>query len=135
MYQNFTQIRVRYAETDQMGVVYYGIYPQYFEVGRVESLRALGITYKEMEESGYMLPVSELTVKYLKPALYDDLLHIHTQISKWPSTKLIFEHVINNNEGVLLAKGVVELVFVDHKKRRPIRPPHYFLDILKPYFQ
>jgi acyl-CoA thioester hydrolase len=104
-----TQIRVRYGETDQMGYCYYGNYAQYFEVGRVEALRTVGLSYKELEEQGIMLPVSEFNVKYLSPAFYDDLLTIKTTITK--------------------IKGA-RLVFVSKETMRPISPPENFLQII-----
>ena len=86
MYQSTTQTRVRYAETDQMNVVYYGNYAQYFEIGRVESMRALGYTYKRMEDEGIILPVVELHTRYLRPATYDDLLTVKTTLREMPLT-------------------------------------------------
>ena len=134
-YVKRTSIRVRYAETDQMGVVYYGNYPQYFEVGRVESLRSLGMTYKQMEEDGIMLPVLKLEVKYLKPALYDDLLTIETRIETLPSTRITFHHSVFNEQGTRLTEGLVELVFVNRTTRRPCKAPNDFLQRIEPYFR
>lgn len=126
--------RVRYAETDQMGVVYYGNYPQYFEIGRVEALRSLNLSYKKMEEQGIILPVLKLEVKYLAPATYDDLLEIRTEIREMPSTRITFHHEIRNQEGKLLTLGMVQLVFVDRKRNRPCAAPQYFLDKIIPFF-
>lgn len=134
MYSNQTTLRTRYAETDQMGVVYYGNYPQFFEVGRVETLRALDITYRNMEEDGIMLPVLKLEVKYLKPALYDDELTIKTFLKEMPSTRITFHHEIYDSAGELLTIGLVQLVFVDADTRRPMRCPQYVIDKLEPYF-
>ena len=86
-------LRTRYAETDQMGVVYYGNYPQYLELGRVEWLRAIGLTYKEMEAEGIMMPVVSLQIQYKKPALYDELITIRTKLKDLPSTKLFALYV------------------------------------------
>lgn len=127
--------RVRYAETDQMGVVYYGNYPQFFEIGRVEALRSLGLTYKEMEARGIMLPVLKLEVKYIAPATYDDLIEIRTEIREMPSTRITFQHEIRNEEGKLLTLGMVQLVFVNIETKRPVQAPEYFTDLLKPYFK
>jgi acyl-CoA thioester hydrolase len=99
------QVRVRYAETDQMGVVYHGNYAQYFEMGRVEWLRKLGVSYKWMEENGVMLPVVSLTMNYKKPARYDDLLTVKTILKNQTSVKIEFEYEINNESGELLTKG------------------------------
>ncbi|WP_421753707.1 acyl-CoA thioesterase [Croceimicrobium sp.] len=127
--------RVRYAETDQMGVVYYGNYSQYFEIGRVEALRSLGLTYKEMEKRGIMLPVLKLEVKYLAPATYDDLIEIRTEIREMPNTRITFHHEIRNEEGKLLTIGMVQLVFVDIESRKPVLAPEYFLDLIKPQLE
>lgn len=134
MFDNQTTVRTRYAETDQMGVVYYGNYPQYFEVGRVETLRALGITYRNMEEEGIMLPVLKLEIKYLKPALYDDELTIKTFLKEMPSTRITFHHEIYNSKGDLLTTGLVQLVFVDAATRRPTRCPENVISALQPFF-
>ncbi len=130
MYVNLTSSRVRYAETDQMGYVYYGNYPQFFEIGRVEALRALGISYKKMEEDGIMLPVLKLEIKYVAPAKYDDLLQIKTEIREIPSTRITFHHEIFNEAGGLLTIGMVQLVFVDIKTKKPCKAPPYILDAL-----
>ena len=103
MYEFKNQIRVRYADADPMNVVYYGNYAQYFEVGRVESLRALGISYKVIEDLGIMLPVVELNVKYLRPARYDDLLTVTTQLRDFPiDHRITFHQEIHNEEGKLI---------------------------------
>lgn len=134
MYTQQAQVRVRYAETDQMGVVYYGNYAQYFEIGRVEALRNLGTTYRQMEEEGIMLPVITLQCKYIRPAKYDDLLTIKTTIAKIPDTRIQFDHEIFNEAGTLLVKGFVELVFVNAKTMRPCAAPHGFVALFEKYF-
>ncbi|AEV31950.1 acyl-CoA thioester hydrolase, YbgC/YbaW family [Owenweeksia hongkongensis DSM 17368] len=135
MFENTTSLRTRYAETDQMGVVYYGNYPQYFEVGRVETLRQLGVTYRNMEEDGIMLPVLKLEIKYLKSAMYDDELRIKTFLREIPNTRITFHHEIYNSAGELLTVGLVQLVFVNAETRRPMRCPQYVVDKLEPYFK
>lgn len=127
--------RVRYAETDQMGVVYYGNYPQFFEIGRVEALRSIGLSYKEMEARGIMLPVLKLEVKYIAPATYDDLIEIRTEIRELPSTRITFHHEIRNEAGKLLTIGMVQLVFVSIESKRPLAAPDYFMEIMQPYFE
>jgi acyl-CoA thioester hydrolase len=113
MYETLTQLRVRYAETDQMNVVYYGNYAQYFEVGRVESIRNLGLTYKDMEASGVIMPVVEMNVKYLRSAKYDDLLTIKTALRELPDDHRIeFHQEVFNEEGKLLTSGKVVLYFL-----------------------
>ncbi|MBC5833352.1 acyl-CoA thioesterase [Flavobacterium sp. F372] len=118
-------VRVRYAETDQMGVVYHGNYAQYFEMGRVEWLRNLGISYKWMEENGVMLPVVSLQMNYKKPARYDDLLRVKTILKSQTSVKIEFDYEIYNAENHLLTTGYSMLVFVDMKSGRPMVPPSY----------
>ena len=118
-------VRVRYAETDQMGVVYHGNYAQYFEMGRVEWLRNMGVSYKWMEENGIMLPVVSLTVNYKKPARYDDLLTIKTVFKSQTSVKIEFDYEIYNEQSELLTIANSILVFVDMKTGRPTAPPEY----------
>lgn len=124
------RVRVRYAETDQMGVVYHGNYAQYFEMGRVEWLRNLGISYKSMEEDGVMLPVVSLTMNYKKPARYDDLLTVRTIFKEQRSVKIEFDYEILNEAGELLTTGNSVLVFVDGKTGRPTAPPAYITERL-----
>ncbi len=136
MYEFNTQVRVRYAEADPMNVVYYGNYAQYFEVGRVESLRNLGISYKGIEDMGIMLPVVELNIKYLRPAKYDDLLTIKSQIKELPTEhKIIFDQEIYNEEGKLLTIGKVKLYFMDSKLGKRASMPAVMLEKLSTYFR
>ncbi|MFT7250634.1 MAG: acyl-CoA thioester hydrolase [Flavobacterium sp.] len=118
-------VRVRYAETDQMGVVYHGNYAQYFEMGRVEWLRNMGVSYKWMEENGIMLPVVSLTINYKKPARYDDLLTVKTVFKRQTSVKIEFDYEIYNEKQELLTIGYSMLVFVDMKTGKPTVPPSY----------
>ena len=124
-------LRTRYAETDQMGVVYYGNYPQYLEIGRVEWLRAIGLTYKEMEAEGIMMPVVSLQIQYKKPALYDELITIRTKLKDLPSTKIEFDYEILNEKGELLSTANTILVFVDAKTFRPVRCPEKVLVLIR----
>lgn len=119
------KIRVRYSETDQMGVVYHGNYAQYFEMGRVEWLRNIGISYKWMEKNGVMLPVVSLNMNYKKPAHYDDLLLVKTIFKSQSGVKIEFDYEIYNEQGELLTIANSILVFVDMKSGRPILPPEY----------
>jgi acyl-CoA thioester hydrolase len=136
MYEFNTQVRVRYAEADPMNVVYYGNYAQYFEVGRVESLRNLGISYKGIEDMGIMLPVVELNIKYLRPAKYDDLLNIKSQIKELPTEhKIVFDQEIYNEEGKLLTIGKVKLYFMDSKLGKRVSMPAIMLEKLSTYFR
>jgi acyl-CoA thioester hydrolase len=126
-----TQIRIRYSETDQMGVVYHGNYAQYFEIGRVEWLRNKGISYKWMEDNGIMLPVVSLTMNYKKPARYDELLTLKTILKKLSSVKIEFDYELYNETGELLTIANSILVFVDMKSGRPTAPPTYISEVLK----
>jgi acyl-CoA thioester hydrolase len=135
MFTHDIQLRVRYAETDQMGFVYYGNYATYFEVARVEAFRALGFSYREMEELGVMMPVLEYKTKYIKPALYDDLLTIRTCIKELPTARIKFDYEVLNETGVLLNVSETSLVFVSAETKRPCPMPDYFLNLIKPYFQ
>lgn len=135
MYEYNTTLRVRYAEADPMNVVYYGNYAQYFEVGRVESLRSIGISYKTMEEIGFMLPVVELNIKYLRPAKYDDLITIKTMIKQLPvDHKIQFDQEIYNEEGKLLTIGTVKLYFMNQNLTQRASMPTFLKEKLSPYF-
>jgi len=135
MYTSETQIRVRYAETDQMDVVYYGNYAQYFEVGRVESIRQLGLSYKNMELDGVILPVVELTIKYLRPAHYDDLLTIRTTIREIPvDHRILFHQEVYNEQGKLLTAGKVLLYFLKKDTKEKTKIPAYLEEKLAPWF-
>lgn len=123
---NTTQIRVRYGETDQMGYCYYGNYAQYFEVGRVEALRSLGMSYKALEEQGIMLPVSEFSVKYLSPIYYDDLLTVKTEISSIKGARIYFTYELINENGIVTSTAETTLVFVDKASMRPRQAPENF---------
>ncbi|WP_073309894.1 acyl-CoA thioesterase [Flavobacterium terrae] len=124
-------LRVRYAETDQMGVVYHGNYAQYFEMGRVEWLRNKGISYKSMEEKGIMLPVVSLTMNYKRPARYDDELTVRTIFKNLESVKIEFDYEIYNQSNELLTIGSSVLVFVDVKTGRPTLPPDYIKELVE----
>jgi acyl-CoA thioester hydrolase len=135
MYQSETSIRVRYGETDQMAYVYYGNYAMYYEVARVESLRRLGVTYKELEASGIIMPVLENHSKFLGPARYDELLRIVTTIREKPAVKIKFEYEIFNEQNKLINQGETLLVFVDIKSGRPCRTPEMMTRVLESFFK
>jgi acyl-CoA thioester hydrolase len=135
MYQSETSIRVRYGETDQMAYVYYGNYAMYYEVARVESLRKLGVTYKELEASGIMMPVLENHSKFLAPARYDELLRIVTTIREKPTVKIKFEYEIFNEQNKLINQGETLLVFIDSKTGRPVRTPEMMSRVLESFFK
>jgi acyl-CoA thioester hydrolase len=134
MFQSETTLRVRYAETDGMGYAYYGYYAMYYEVARVESLRQLGMTYKELEGLGYMLPVLENNSRYFSPAGYDDELRIVTYVRERPGVRLFFEYDFFNTLGKLIHQGETRLAFVDKKNGKPCRPPMAFMKLIEPYF-
>ena len=136
MYTHETRIRVRYAETDRMNVVYHGNYAQYFEVGRVEAIRALGLSYKDLETMGIIMPVIEWTAKFLRPAHYDDLLTIRTSLREWPKEHRIefFQEVYNEN-GKLLTTGKVLLYFLVAATMAKTNMPREMEDKLQQYFQ
>lgn len=123
-------LRVRYSETDQMQYVHHSNYAKYFEIARIEWLRSAGVSYKEMEEQGVMLPVVSLSTEFKKPAKYDDVLTIETAIKQTPTAKIIFTYKISNQEDELLTTGESTLVFVDMKKNRPIKCPKNILEII-----
>jgi len=128
------EIRVRYAETDQMGYVYYGNYAMYYEVGRVEALRSAGFSYRQMEEEGIMMPVLENHSRFIKPGKYDELLTIRTMIREMPGIRIRFHYEVINEKGELINEGETILVFLKTDSHKPCRPPAYLLDLLKPYF-
>ena len=134
MYTAQTHIRVRYGETDQMRYVYYGNYAMYYEVARVESLRQLGLTYKELEAMGVIMPVLENHSEFLSPALYDELLKIVVTIPEKPSVRIRFQYELFNEQGKLIHRGETLLAFVNQKTGRPCRPPEAFQKVLAPYF-
>ncbi|MDH4090667.1 MAG: acyl-CoA thioesterase [Cyclobacteriaceae bacterium] len=135
MYQSETTIRVRYGETDQMGYVYYGYYATYYEVARVESLRQLGLTYKEIEAMGIIMPVLENKSKFLAPGRYDEQLRIVTTLREKPGVRIRFEYEIFNTVNELIHIGETLLVFVDRTTNKPCRPPLPMLQVLEPYFK
>ena len=125
------EVRVRYSETDQMGVVYHGSYVPYFEIGRVEWLRNKGVSYKALEESGIALPIVSMHLNYKKPARYDDLLTIKTSLSSYSTVKIGFDCEIWNEQNELLTTASFLLVFVDIKTGRLTAPPATILEIIQ----
>lgn len=134
MYQSEIQVRVRYAETDQMGYVYYGNYASYFEVARVEALRNLGFDYKSIEENGIILPVLSYSINYLKPAYYDDLLIIKVRIMEVPLARIKFDYETYNDKDQLINKADTTLVFINKQTKKPCAAPVEFINVLKKYF-
>jgi acyl-CoA thioester hydrolase len=135
MYEYTTQIRVRYGETDQMGYLYYGNYALYYEVGRTDAIRNLGMTYKSMEEQGIALPVAECKLQYLRPAFYDELITIKTIIKEMPSGSFIqFHSELYNEKNKLINKGVTTLAFFDIQLKKKTQMPDALREKLAPYF-
>ncbi|CAM1333489.1 acyl-CoA thioesterase [Tenacibaculum aestuariivivum] len=130
MIKNKTTVRIRYAETDQMGVVYHGNYAQFLEIGRTELLRSIGVTYKNMEKTGVILPVITLSCNYKKSALYDDEITITTLLKKTPTVKIEFDYKITNQHNELIATANTILAFVNKDTKKPIRCPEYILQKL-----
>jgi acyl-CoA thioester hydrolase len=136
MYTHDFQKRVRYGETDQMGYLYYGNYAQYYEIGRVEMLRSLGLTYKAMEEElGVMMPVLALQMRYVRPAFYDELLTIRTALRRLPDQFITFHVEIYNEKNKLVNGGSVRLCFVDKTSNKTIDAPVYLIEKLRPFFE
>ena len=134
MFSHSTKLRVRYAETDQMGYMYYGNYATFYEVGRVEMLRSLGMTYKSMEESGIIMPVLDMKCKFIKPALYDEEITIRVTVAKMPSLRIHFAYQLYNEKQELINEGETTLVFVDVKRNKPCLPAADFLKKLQHFF-
>lgn len=135
MYVAETHVRVRYAETDQMGYVYYGNYATYYEIGRVEALRKLGLTYKTLEEEeGVMMPVLENNSKYIKPAYYDELLRIVVKIPEKPAVRIMFTYEIFNEKGELINIGKTVLVFVNRQTVKPCHIPERMMVLLESFY-
>lgn len=135
MYAHEVQIRVRYGETDQMGYLYYGHYAQYYEVGRVETIRSLGLTYKEMEEKhGIWLPVVSLETRFVRPAYYDELLSVRSELRDLPGQYITFHVEIRNEKHKLVNAGRVRLCFFDAQTKKVVQAPDFLLDKLHPFF-
>jgi len=134
MYTSKTKIRVRYSETDMMGYCYYGNYATYFEVARVETIRQLGFSYKQMEDDGIALPVLEFSIKYFKPAFYDDELTIETFITELPKARIHFSYKTYNEKGTLLNEAQTSLVFFNKETMKPCVAPEDFRKAIKIYF-
>lgn len=135
MFNRKTQIRIHYALTDQMGVVYYGNYAQFYEIGRAEALRSLGITYKSIEALGIIMPVVEIHSKFIRPAKYDDLITVVTTVTDLPvHSKIIFHHEIYNEENELLNTGNVSLLFMNAKTMKRCDIPEMIKEKMKDFF-
>lgn len=128
------KIRVRYGEVDRMGYLHHGNYPLYFEEGRTELIRSIGLTYREMEDRGILLPVREMNIRYFLPAKYDDLLTVRTTLENKPLVKLEFNYEVINESGNLLCKAHTTLAIVSAENRKPTRIPAFFEELIAPHF-
>ena len=126
-----TKVRVRYAETDRMGYCYYGNFAAYFEVARVEALRELGVTYKQLEDDGIILPVLDYQIRYFLPAYYDEVLRIETNIEEVKGARIFFSYKTFNEKNEQLNQSTSTLVFVDFNSKKPMNPPAYLVDIMR----
>lgn len=135
MYTHQSKIRVRYSETDQMGYVYNGNYAAYYEIGRTEMMRSLGMDYATMEKEGVMLPLLELKCKFIKPAYYDQEITIKTIVKVLPAVRMLFDYELYNEADELINIGSTTLVFFDIVKKKPCPPPAYFSERIKQYFK
>lgn len=135
MYTHQTEVRVRYGDTDQMGYVYYGNYPYYYEVARAEAIRTLGYPYREIEAEGVLMPITRMQIKYIGPARYDELLKIQVDIPELPGRLIRFDYRIYNEAGLKINEGHTELAFVKQADSRPTRCPQKLTDLLIPFFK
>ena len=133
--KNFSiKIKVRYCETDQMGLVHHGSYINYFEEARIAWISNLGFSYSEMEKSGIILPVSKLNVSYLRPAYFDDELLVNVELAELPTSRLIFNYTIKNKDKVVVTAATV-LAFLNKITKKPVRCPDYMLEKVAPLFK
>jgi acyl-CoA thioester hydrolase len=135
MLKHQTEIRTRYADTDQMSYIYNGKYFEFFEVGRAEMMRENNLTYKDIETYGYHMPVIECHIKYVSPAFYDEILIIESRVEKMPSSRVHIDHKITSKERkVVVAEGYIELAFLKKETKKLSRPPEFFINAMKKYF-
>lgn len=128
--KNKILVRVRYYEVDSMGYLHHGNYPGLFELGRTELLRENGLSYREMEEKGFILPVRKINIEYFQPAHYDELISIETELLKFEGIRLEFKYTVRNENNNKLCEGYTTLVFADGKTGKPTRAPKFFLDVI-----
>jgi len=135
MIKNTTKIRVRYGETDRMGIVNNAVYPSYYEVGRTMMFREMGFPYKQMEEDGVLIPLSDLYVKFHFPAYYDEELTLVTMLKEMPAARIRFDYEVYNSKGKLINSGYSIQAFINSKTRRPMRVPQSIKKLLEPFFR
>ena len=134
MFTHDYQLRVRYGDTDKMGYVYYGNYGYYYEQARAEAIRASGVTYKGIEDSGTMMPITRMNIKYIQPAFYDELLTIKKIIPEMPGRLITFKYEVYNSDMVLINEGETQLIFIDIITKKVKSVPPILVEKLKPYF-
>ena len=135
MIRSETKLRVRYGETDQMGYAYYGVYAQYYEVGRVDAMRLLGFSYKDVEQRGILMPVINYTINYKKPAFYDEEITVVTKLNQLPTgLRIVFDYECYNPKNELLNTGKVTLVFIDKETKKMCKLPDWFINPMRPFF-
>lgn len=134
MYKHEHKHRAIYADTDQMGVVYYGNYARFFEIGRTEALRTLGIAYSDLEKSGVMMPVTRMNIRYIRPLLYDELITIVTVVKEMPSRIIVFHHELQNEKGEKLCEAETQLMFMNSTTRKVMRVPIMLQEKFQKFF-
>jgi acyl-CoA thioester hydrolase len=136
MVSNIASVRVRYADTDKMQFVYNGKYLEYFEVGRTELLRSIGLPYSNIEKIGYQLPLIEAGLKYKNPAFYDDILNIEAKLEGLYSAKVHISYEIRREEdNSLIVTGFTTHMFIKLETKKPTKPPQIYLEALADYFK
>ncbi|WP_337865222.1 thioesterase family protein [Ignavibacterium sp.] len=136
MLRHYSYVRVRYADTDQMKYAYNGKYFEYFEVGRTEMMREVGLPYKFIEENGYFMPVIETKITFRGPAFYDELLEIETRVEQLPASKVHIDHIVKaKDRDVVVATGYVELAFLNAQTYKPTKAPKFFIDAVQKYYE
>jgi acyl-CoA thioester hydrolase len=134
MYTHEVSVRVRYAETDQMGFVYHGHFATWLEIARVEALRNVGVSYRELEEEGILMPVLDLQLHFLQPAKYDQVLRVVASVPEMPRVKIRFSYEIFNEEDCKICEASTTLVFLQRSSMKPVRTPVKVLERLSPFF-
>ncbi|NLJ08233.1 MAG: acyl-CoA thioesterase [Sphingobacteriales bacterium] len=129
------EIRITYADTDMMGFVYYGNYPVFYEKGRTELIRSLGLSYREMEEKGILMPVRNMKCEYYQPARYDDIIRVKTTVHEMPSSRMSFHYEIFNQKGELIHEAFTDLIFLNAQSRKPVRAPAFLKEKIRKHFE
>ncbi len=130
-----SKIRVRYSETDQMRYAYYGHYAAYYEVARTDLMRKIGLSYRQLEDMGIIMPVVEMKIRYYKPARYDDVITVKVIVKEMPTARIMFYYEVYNEAGDKTNEGYTLMTFADMQTGRPMRPPKILLDAMRPYFE